>query len=131
MKKRVTETRREKQTAPERPRVQTEKGKEKRKRRRLTGGRDRWETRAAATMMETRCRALQYKEDGEREDSEKVGVIEDDMIRGEKMRKMPTEREREREKKRRGEVKRGDRKKREADRQRERRMKRKKEERPA
>lgn len=129
MKKRVTETRREKQTAPERPRVQTEKGKEKRKRRRLTGGRDRWETRAAETMIETRCRALQYKEDGEREDSEKVGVIEDDMIRGEKMRKMPTERERE--KKRRGEVKRGDRKKREADRQRERRMKRKKEERPA
>lgn len=53
---------RESQTA-QRQRAQTAKGKEKRKRRQLTGGRDRWETRAAATMMETRCRPLQYTTD--------------------------------------------------------------------
>lgn len=79
---------RENQTA-QRQRVQTEKGKEKRKRRQLTGGRDRWETRAAATMMETRCRPLQYTKDGERAGSEMEhkgarrmsGLIEGDMIR--------------------------------------------------
>lgn len=86
-----------KQTTLRRPKSQTEKGKEKRKRRRLTGGRDRWETRAAATMIETRCRPLQVhqglgkRREGERErEMELKGarlrwrLIEDDMIRRKK-----------------------------------------------
>lgn len=44
------------------------KRKKRKERRRLTSGRDRWETRAAATMIETRCRPVQYTEDGEREE---------------------------------------------------------------
>lgn len=50
------------------------KEKRKRKRRRLTGGRDRWETRAAATMIETRCRPLQYAKDWERGGRELKGA---------------------------------------------------------
>lgn len=50
------------------------KEKRKRKRRRLTGGRDRWETRAAATMIETRCRPLQYTKDWERGGRELKGA---------------------------------------------------------
>lgn len=52
--------------------------KEKKRRRRLTGGRDRWETRAAASVIETRCRPVQYikelreKESWSRKNSEKM-----------------------------------------------------------
>lgn len=57
--------------------------KRKERRRRLTSGRDRWETRAAATMIETRCTRrtdTERKSDRAEGSLENGGVIEDDMI---------------------------------------------------
>lgn len=112
---------------PYRDRGFRQKKEQRKERRRLTGGRDRWETRATATMMETRCRPLQYAKDRGKEVREKEwealrrwGGDEDNMKwQEEKMRQMPTGRKG-------SKKKRGGSEKRQGHRQRKGRMKRKK-----